>query len=319
MPLVEGFTSNTCGPCAGFNASYSPILSNNAPNAENNPGVAVVKYQMDWPSPGNDPSNNDDADARRSFYQVSGIPDWFIDADSISGNQAEIDAAKNNPAEIEIEAAYTLTGNTVDVEVELNPLVNLGAGARLFIAVTNKQYNYSGGTNGETSFEHVFRKMLPAAGGVFLSPLNAGTPVTKTESYTFTVGTPSQTDYNLWNTDIEVVVWVQKTTNKEVFNAAIAKEGALGIAEGDSDEFGIHVYPNPSNDVANVVFDGEAGENAVVELYDNVGKLVITESLVLSGGRRTVQIQTNDLDAGMYSVIVRNGNKRATSQLVVTK
>lgn len=319
LPLVEGFTSNTCPPCASFNASYSPVLNANAPNEENNPGVAVVKYQMDWPSPGTDPSNNDDADARRSFYQVSGIPDWFIDAGSISGNQAEIDASKNNPAEIEITAAYTITGTTIDVEVELNPLVNLGAGARLFIALTNKEYTYTGGTNGETTFQHVFRKMMPAAGGIFLSPLNAGTPVTKTESYTFTVGTPSQTDYNLWNTDVEVVVWVQKTTNKEVFNAAIAQEGALGIEEGDSDEFGMYVYPNPSNDLANVAFDGVAGETSTVEVYDNVGQLVLTETVVLSGGRQIVSLSTNELSTGLYSVVVRNGNKRATSKLMVTK
>jgi len=100
LPLVEGFTSNTCPPCSSFNGAYTPILNANNPNTLSNPGVAVIKYQMDWPLPGTDPSNNGEADSRRNYYQVNSIPDWFIDAESTSGGQTDISNAQQVDAEL---------------------------------------------------------------------------------------------------------------------------------------------------------------------------------------------------------------------------
>ena len=117
LTIIEGFSSNTCPPCQTWNAAYSPVLANNMPNDENAPGVAVLKFQMDWPSPGNDPSNNDDADTRRGFYGVSGIPDWKIDGDDNNGTQSQIDSYNAMPAELELEAAYTITGNDIEVAI----------------------------------------------------------------------------------------------------------------------------------------------------------------------------------------------------------
>ncbi len=322
LTLVEGFTSNTCGPCASFNSSYTPILEANTPNEGNTAGVAVLKYQMDWPSPGNDPSNNNDADSRRSFYGVTGIPDWKIDGEALAaGSQAEIDAANAVDSYLEIDAAYTLTGTTIDVEVEFTPLADLGPGHYYFVALANKSYNFSGGTNGETSFKHVFRKMLPSAAGGWLAALDSGVTVTKSDSYTFTVGTPVQDDYTFWNADFEVVVFVQKKTggSSDVLNSTIATEGALGIKDGDSDDFGILLYPNPTNDQANIVFDGNGSDDVIVTVYDNVGKLVMTQNHGSLSGRQTINMNTSDMEAGMYHVNIQMGNRKANSTLVVNK
>ncbi len=321
LTLVEGFTSNTCGPCAGWNNSYSPILEANNPNEGNTAGVAVLKYQMDWPSPGNDPSNNNDADSRRSFYGVTGIPDWKIDGEPNGGTQAEIDAANMVDSYLEIDAAYTLTGTTIDVELEFTPLADLGNGHYYFIALANKSYTYTGGTNGETSFKHVFRKMLPNAAGGWLASLDSGVTVTKSESYTFTVGTPTQNDNNFWNADFEVVVFVQKKTggSSDVLNAAVATEGALGIADGDSDDFGILLYPNPANEQTNLVFEGNGSDDVIVTVYDNVGKLVSSQNYGSLSGKQTINMTTSDMEAGMYHVNIQIGNRKANSTLVVNK
>lgn len=320
LVLIEGFTSNTCPPCATFNAAYSPILSNNAPNDEANPGVAVLKFQMDWPSPGNDPSNNDDADTRRSFYGVSGIPDYKIDGDDVDGTQSQIDSYSANPAELEIEAAYTITGNTIDINVAFTPLVDLGGGSRLYIALANKSYNYSGGTNGETSFSHVFRKMIPQDAGISLGFLTAGTEQTFNESYTYTLagGTPAQDSYDLWDDQFEIVVWVQKSNSKEVFNAAVASQGVLGVEEGDADDFGMLVFPNPVQDNATVAFDNN-NEVVTLEVYNNLGQVVMTEQVTSMTGRQRVELNTTNLEAGMYFVKVQLGNKVSTTPLMVTK
>jgi hypothetical protein len=314
--IVEGFTSNTCGPCAGWNASYGPIIEANNPNTGN--GIAVLKYQMDWPSPGNDPSNNDDADSRRGYYGVSGIPDWFIDGDANDGSQSQINSYQANPSELLIETAYTITGNDLDIQVDVTPLVYLGAGARLYVAIANKEYNYSGGTNGESNFKHVFRKMLPAPNGAYMAPLTANVVQNYNYQYTYTVGTPDQTNNNFWDNQIEIVVWVQKTT-KEVLNAGVAGIGVLGIEEGDNDDFGLVVYPNPASDVANFVFDGDGFNEVVVEVYNNLGQMVHNQNHGTLEGRQKLELNTTEFEAGMYFVKVLKGNTVATSSMLLAK
>ena len=320
LVLIEGFTSNTCPPCATWNNAYSPVIANNNPNDEANPGVAVLKFQMDWPSPGNDPSNNDDADTRRGFYSVSGIPDYKIDGDNNDGTQSQIDNYSANPSELELEAAYTITGNTIDINVSFTPLADLGGGSRLYIALANKEYNYSGGTNGETEFHHVFRKMIPQDAGISLGFLTMGAEQTFNESYTFSIasGTPAQDSYDLWDDQIEVVVWVQKSNSKEVYNAAIASEGTLGVADGDYDDFGMLVFPNPVQDNATVAFDSN-NEKVTLEVYNNLGQVVMTEQVASAAGRQRVQLNTANLEAGMYFVKVQLDNKVSTTPLMVTR
>ncbi len=321
LPLIEGFTSNTCGPCYSWNTAYSPVISANMPNDMANPGIAVVKFQMDWPSPGNDPSNNDDADTRRGFYSITGIPDWFIDGEANDGSQTQIDTYQNNPSELEIEAAFTLTGNTLDINVEFTPLVDLGGGARLYIALANKEYTYNGGTNGETEFHHVFRKMIPQDAGISLGFLTANTTQTFNESYTYSVasGTPAQDSYDLWDDQIEIVVWVQKSNSKEVYNAAIAQEGTLGIVDGDSDDFGLALFPNPTNEQTSVVFDAIAGEQVSIAVYNTLGELVLTKNHDARSGRQRLMLNTAEFEAGMYIVKVQMGQSVATNPLMVTK
>lgn len=322
LPLIEGLTSNTCAPCATWNGSYGPIIENNNPNDPYNPGVAVVKYQMDWPGPGTDPSFNADADSRRSFYGTTGIPDWYLDGQSQNGTQSEITAAQNNPAQLKISAAYTLTGTTIDVTVQIIPLVALGNGNRCYIALTNKTYNYSGGTNGESNFKHVVRKMLPAGGGSFLPNLIANDTFYINQSYTYNVasGVPAQNSFDLWNPTFELVAWVQKPNGtKPVYNATIAPEGALGIEEGDNDDFGLIVYPNPSTIDATILFDANVANDSRITIYNQIGESVFEESYGNLNGNQRITINTSDFANGMYFIQVVNGDKIATQQLLITK
>lgn len=320
LPLVEGLSSNTCGPCASFNSTYGPIIENNTPNEEINPGIAIVKYQMNWPSPGTDPSYNDDGNTRRGFYGTTGIPDWYIDGVSNNGTQAEIDAEKTNDAPLKITAAYTLTGNQIDVTVQIIPLQYLGNGNRCYIALTNKSYNYTGGTNGENSFHHVLRKMLPDGAGTFLSTLNANDTITITESYTYNVAgsTPTQGSYDLWNSTFEIVAWVQRTTGaKPVQNATVAAQGALGIAEGDTDDFGLIVYPNPVNDQSTVMFDAAPNTTSKITVINQLGEIVFDESYGQLNGRQRISVNTSAFAPGLYYVTVLSGDKIAREPLII--
>ena len=104
--LIEEFSSSTCAPCATFNATFDPLIVSNNSNVASSK-FNVVKYQMNWPAPGTDPSYNAHGSARRTFYSVSGIPDHFTNGlTGGAGDQAEIDASKANPAVAAITGTY---------------------------------------------------------------------------------------------------------------------------------------------------------------------------------------------------------------------
>ncbi len=321
LPLVEGLTSNTCGPCASWNGFYGPIIENNSPNDLYNPGIAVVKYQMNWPSPDNDPSYNADGNMRKGYYGTTGIPDWYIDGQANDGTQTMIDAEKLDPADLKITASYTLTGNQIDVTVEIIPLINLGSGNRCYIALTNKTYNYSGGTNGESTFHHVMRKMLPDGAGSFLSSLIANDTTYITQSYTYSVagGVPAQESFDFWNSNFEVVCWVQKSTTKAVQNATIAPEGALAIEENETDDFALMVFPNPANEKSTVVFDGNMNEDSKISIYNQLGEIVFEQNYGKLNGRQRIELNTTDFSDGIYFVQVTTGSDTATKQMMVVR
>ena len=320
LPLIEGFSSNTCPPCATWNASYTPILENNNANQPGTAQVAVLKYQMNWPSPGNDPSYNNMGNGRRTTYGVSSIPEWFIDGQANGGSQAEIDAAINNPAQLEIQAAYTITGTTIDVELDVTPLVDLGTGFRVYTGLANKEYTYGGGTNGESEFHHVLRTILPGGAGYGLTTLEAGVTQSKSPSYTYTLaaGIPAQGTYDFWDDQIEVIIWVQHPGTKEMLQAAIATEGSLGVDDGDTDDFGLLVFPNPVADNATVTFDANPNETMVMTVIDNLGRVVHEESFRGAQGRQRHEMSVSSLKAGLYQVRMVVGNKAATQALMVT-
>src|SRR5690606_19706040 len=106
--FIEEFTSSTCPPCASFNAYFDPMidaLGVNTAAAKFN----IIKYQMNWPSPGNDRSYNSHALTRRSYYGVSSIPDHYTHGlAGGNGSQAEIDACKGGNTLFEINGTYTV-------------------------------------------------------------------------------------------------------------------------------------------------------------------------------------------------------------------
>src|SRR5690606_34651158 len=74
--LIEEFTSSTCPPCAGMNAWLDPLLNGRNANKPNS-GLVVVKYQMNFPSPGSDASYNAHGQSRASHY-IAGMSSWGI-------------------------------------------------------------------------------------------------------------------------------------------------------------------------------------------------------------------------------------------------
>lgn len=332
IPLVEELTSSTCPPCASLNATFDPFLLNTIKANQAGGLTGAVKYQMNWPSPGTDPSYNPDGATRRQFYGTSGIPDEYIDGHSLGAatSMGTYTSAKNEIAYVCLELEYSVDGNTVSVDAKVTPYADMSGPIKLYIAVTEDHYTYNGGTTSQKEYYYVMRKMLPNGNGNTLSNLTAGNPTTVSKSYTFDLGNPAQGNYEMWGSldDITIVAWVQNTSTHEIYQSAfINKDGGSESCKITSVEevaelnsLGLRVFPNPFTHEATVVYDLKSNENVEVNLFNVLGETVYSSSLgTQPAGQNSFTINSDNINSGIYFLNFRAGNNVATRRVVITK
>ncbi len=327
VTCIEEFTSSTCAPCASLNSTFDPLLTANFTNdaSPSFVNVTAVKYQMNWPSPGNDPSYNPDGVTRQNYYGVTGIPDVYFDGlPPASTDQTAIDKARwANPAIMSLSATSTITGNTISVTASLTPHISVPSGTKMFIAVMEKQYNYAASTTSQDVFHHVVRKLLPSGTGITINNLVDGTVVNQTESYTFTgIGSqPAQNSYDLWTSmsNLEVVVFVQNVATKEIYQAALANRAPNGLNDLNNG-FDARIFPNPVADQLILNITTDVSKSGNIEILNTLGQVVVTERIeAVNAGESNFRIKTDNMESGIYFARVNFGDKVQTIKFTVAK
>jgi hypothetical protein len=207
-PLHEVFTSSTCGYCPAANAAIDAV----ALNPNNIDDCTVIKYQVSWPSPG-DPYNTPEVGQRRSYYGVTGVPAFYVDANEDSGaayTQTKLNNYAAVPAYFEIEATHTIVGYDIEVDITITPYMDWQGKCR--VAVVERQTTGNVGSNGETEFHNVMMKMLPNPTGTVVN-LISGTP------YSFQLSGNLASTFIEEMYDLEVVVFLQDDSNKDVMQS----------------------------------------------------------------------------------------------------
>lgn len=226
VTLLEQFSSSTSSPCANFNPGFKSLLDSN--NANTSTGQVVnVKYQMNWPSPGNDPAYNSEGSARRTFYGVNGVPDVLVSGINTVANQAVIDADLAIPALVDLTADWSHNGSVIQCNVSANVYANLDSNLVLYIAMIENQISHNVQTNGETTFYNVFRKFMDGSNGHSMGILAKGNTYSHSTTDTITINSnPSQGSFDFWSgvQNLGIIVWLQNPITKEVIQACYASE-----------------------------------------------------------------------------------------------
>lgn len=224
MILVEEFTNASCPPCAAYNPAFNAILNNNPNN------VVAVKYQVNWP--GADPMNAHnptEVASMVSYYGVSGVPNAVLDGNVWQGNPASFTQTLiNNRAPVSSPFAMTLNHsfNTDYSQITITGSITatqaFGTATNLRVAIIERDIYFCSpaGSNGETHFEGVMKKMLPNQNG---TAMPAAWIQGQVENFQFT--------WNLANvydkTRLAVVAWVYNPTTKEVQQAAFSPQQGM--------------------------------------------------------------------------------------------
>lgn len=237
IPMIEHFSSSTCGPCVAVNNQMNALTTNN-------PGkFTYTKYQMNWPGSG-DIYYTEEGGVRRDYYGVSAVPQVFLDGQDqgyAAVTQANLDASYNTPSFTNIRGAFDVDGNTINIIADFMAYSDMPS-IKAFVAVNEKVTTGNVGSNGETEFHHVFMKMLENAQGNEIS-INAGEY--QRLEFSYDMSTTHMEDIN----DLEVALWLQNDVTKEILNSHFAYE------------YTDHAYP-----VQNLEIDND--ENTIIVSWD---------------------------------------------------
>jgi len=297
-PLYEEFTSSTCSPCASFN---SPVMT---PFMNSHQDIAVIKYQMSWPSPG-DPYYTAEGGTRRAYYSVNGVPSLFAGGEqystSTSGLNNGYTTETNKNGFFDIQAYFTIDGNNINIYETIMPYIS--GNYKIHTAVIEKETTQNTGNNGETSFEHVMMKMLPDANGV---TFNFGANQAYSHNFTYDMSTTNVEEMS----DLAVVIFVQYDDSKRVLQSKYI-ETATPLSLNDVAFKNVSIYPNPSKGILHINTD----KNIAVSITDILGKTVIASHNFSTNNT----LDISNLNNGMYIVKVNDGKAKASLKIILNK
>jgi hypothetical protein len=328
--LIEEFSSSTCSPCAALNATFDPLVVSNNINVPST-HVNLIRYQMNWPSPGNDVSYNPDGVTRRTYYGVNGIPDAFVNGASSNLNsgstaaqcQAEIDGSHSDKSVMDISGTYNVNGTThaITGTVSVTPYFTYSGSYKVHMAACERHYQNPGNTTGQLDYYRVMRKMFPDANGTSVASWTAGTAQNfNIASYAYSVGSVAQGNYNFWASPSgsDLVVFVQDNTTGEVIQSVVIPPTTTGVADMSGIN-SIGVYPNPASDFATVEFNMTESQNVQLIVSDVMGRIVYTTSQELGNGEQHITVPTTNLAAGIYNIKIQTTSGNQSLRLSVVK
>jgi hypothetical protein len=332
--LIEEFSSSTCAPCAALNGVMDPVVTANNPNVPAS-NFNLVRYQMNWPAPGTDASYNPDGVTRRTYYNVTGIPDEFANgfegplssASTATDVQNEINFAKSDITVMTISGTGSINGTTHTISGSVSVTPNFTATGTYHVLITAAERHYvnnstaTGHTTSQTDFYSVERMMFPNGTGTAVTSWTAGTAQNFNFSRPYVVGNPAQGNYNFWGpaSNSDIIAYVQDDSSKEIIQSAVLTTTTTGFQTISTSVNGINVYPNPASTEAYVTFVTAANEKVQVDVLDIFGRTVFTNTDTYTVGGQQVVIPTATLAAGVYNVKISSNNGSVTERLSVVK
>lgn len=315
--LLEEATNASCPPCAGQNPILEQFLQDHSDQ------MISVSYHAWWPGQ-NDPMYTNDVTmntARINYYGFEniGVPTCVIDGrycDFTSsgwyvGAPGDTDALIQTvdslggeafPTSLNIER-YTQNDSQMVVVTVTSPTAT-SSRTYLRVIVFEKEHFYSNaGSNGETTFRNIARKMLPSPTGTLLS---LAANQTKTFKFIF------KNNAN-WSTDqLGVIAMVQTDADKSLAAAveytAPAKQGfPLAVAQAPvSDGLHLNILGTPMTTNQRVTYSlaGNDPVNVTFSVVDLLGRTVLpSRTEFVYPGSYDLGMNISALTTGVYRIV----------------
>lgn len=372
MPLVEVFTSSTCPPCVAGNQNMQSVLD------PFKGSFSKINYQMSWPGAG-DPYFTDEGANRRFFYGVNSVP-WtltdgvlpaggsnsqsYVASDFTNARDVDSYISIDGSASIGADFNYAVENGelvlesieydqTVVITSMITPNTEMLAGEVAYMAVTEDTTFDNVGTNGETEFHDVFKKILPQDGGQSLPALTAGQDYDFDATYEFKgnyrlpndAGDPinhaTENSIEEWN-DLRVVIWVQGNDGYvwQSFNTPVEVDSNLNytveVVDGstiytiDGEQYEVledgSIAPVGVSSIAELtnihMYPNPANDivnfkgldgQATIKIFDMSGRLVTNQTA------SNYSVSVADLQNGVYNVVIEQDGAQTMKRLTIAR
>jgi thiol-disulfide isomerase/thioredoxin len=317
IPLYEHFTSNTCGPCASFNPGFQDLLDANNVNSIVDGKTNAIKYQVNYPGAA-DQSFNDEVDQRHTYYGVTGVPTAHIDGVVTGSSQTNLDQRSAIPCFLDINGtAVTNDGLNVEVNATISSFSDDYQNTKLYIAIVENEYYNNLGSNGETQFYQVHRKMMPSTNGLTVN-LSNGSTVEIIDSTTFTIGDVVANSYNLWQglDNCVVIAFVQNDNTKEVYQSKVIEITGNTVASiVESNELDLSIMPNPASNTITMSL-GATDQNVQVSIHSITGQKITQLSVEKSSNTQNIPMDISSLNSGVYTITLITNNTKLVRKFI---
>ena len=300
LVIVEIGTGTWCQYCPGAAMGADDLVSNDKQ-------VGVIEYH------GGDNYETTESAARLdNYYGITGYPTaWFDGVISVVGGNATQSMyptyLPKYETRIAIPSLFTLVaesyntgGNNYQVVIDAEMVTDypfLENDIVIQAVLTESEIPENWGGLSEVNF--VCRDMIPNENG---TNVDFGESATQTLTLDFTI--PSNYDLN----NLELIVFIQDNTTKEVLQGAFA-DYITGI-ENIIGENEISVYPNPASEVVNLTSGTEITN---VNVYNNTGQLISSEQV----NGNFYQLNTSEFQAGIYLFQVESNEGVVSKRIII--
>lgn len=220
--LYEAHTNTSCGPCASQNPALDAFIQTHFDS------IVPIKYHTWWPG-ATDPMytiNISQQRVRTQYNQISAVPTLTVDGihtqvssyTTLSNLLNPFNTRRAIASPISISVTDTrLTGDTIKATININVVSSVPSNVnyKLKINALERKITYTSppGSNGETIFYDVFRRMYPSTDGMSINT----TPGTYTVEYKYK-------KESAWiDSMIYTAVFIQDENSHEVINCAKAR------------------------------------------------------------------------------------------------
>jgi hypothetical protein len=196
----------------------------------------------------------------------------------------------------------------------------------------NVTYNNTG-TNGQTEFHYVMKKMVPNQSGTVIGDIFDGDSLHYSLSYTFngnydhTTGSGNPVNHSIEHTveefsDLSVIAFVQNYITKEVYQSDWTYEAPVITSltknsANKNDEY-VEVFPNPTENILSVDYFIKYKKNVSISLSTLSGNLVMQKELgEQMPGTYYTRMDVSNYSKGIYLLKVKTGNKTETKKIAV--
>lgn len=279
--LLEHFTNSRCSICASKNPAFYDLIDNYPQDVHHIayhppiPYTNCIFYQ----------ANMGENNARTNFYDVSSTPRVALNGTLVNGGSQLLPAATLNTAlaytsPIHLQVTETSgTDRTATVQIFTHASVPAG-NYDLYLAVVEKDVDYTSPNTGATEHYDVFRTMLPSVTGMPVTLAQPGSSVTQSFNYSVAPG---------WNAaQIYVVAFVQNTATKEVLNSG-TRFDPLTVSAGEPGVQQVSIQPNPVKDGAIAYIGDDRAES--LEIFG------------INGQRVAVSFENQQVGAVSFSLV----------------